>query len=341
YTLPLPALVLDVPDGAAVGSQWSVDGWTYQITSTQPGADALWTIEARERRGRRQTLSVSAESGSLVKATQDVFMGQGVRFELNLDQTSSEVLDNDVAERVGQLRSELLTLQAALKRRPDTQLSELSPRQVDDAKPQLASLTTLAVDTPLQESVLRIRRNVEQQARRIAQTMDRQKLLLDRAAPAFSLNLIGGGSLSSESLRQKTVVLHFWKYAEKPLSEPYGQVGYLEYLFNKYKQMNVDVIGVAMNQSLQQSETARAGQRTARKLAEFMKLSYRIGYDDGSLLRELGDPRDSAGQLPLWVVLSPAGKIIHYHSGFYEVDRQHGLKRLNDVLVKQIRANSN
>ncbi|MCP4505273.1 MAG: TlpA family protein disulfide reductase, partial [Fuerstiella sp.] len=142
----------------------------------------------------------------------------------------------------------------------------------------------------------------------------------------------------SKSLRGRIVVLHFWKYAEKPLSEPYGQVGYLEFLYNKYKQMNVDVIGVAMNRALLQSETARAGQRTARKLAEFMNLSYAIGYDDGSLLRELGDPRDSAGQLPLWVVLSPEGKIIHYHSGFYEVDRQQGLKQLNEVLTRRIRA---
>ena len=92
-----------------------------------------------------------------------------------------------------------------------------------------------------------------------------------------------------------------------------------------------------MNPLLQQSETARLGQRTARKLAEFMNLSYQIGYDDGSLLRELGDPRDSDGQLPLWVVLSPEGKIIHYHSGFYEIDRQQGLKELDEVLVAQIR----
>ncbi|MEO2015302.1 MAG: protein translocase subunit SecD, partial [Fuerstiella sp.] len=59
---------LDVPEGAAVGSQWSEDGWTYEITATQSGTDATWTIEAREGRGRRQTWNVSVESG-LLKAT--------------------------------------------------------------------------------------------------------------------------------------------------------------------------------------------------------------------------------------------------------------------------------
>ncbi|MDG1894171.1 MAG: TlpA disulfide reductase family protein [Fuerstiella sp.] len=341
YTLPLPSLALGIPDDAAVGSEWSVGGWSYEITATSSGDNAAWTIEARERRGRRQSMQVSRDSGSLIRATQDVFMGQGVRFELNLKQTSSETLGDDISDRVDQLRSELLTLQSALKRRPDTQLLELSPRQVDDSKSQLTSLTTLAADTPLQESVLRIRRNVEQQARRISQTMKRQNQLLGRDSPEFSLNLIGGGDFSSSSLRGKVVVLHFWKYAEKPLSEPYGQVGYLEFLYNRYKQLKVEVVGVAMNPMLQQSDTARLGQRTARKLAEFMNLSYQIGYDDGSLLRELGDPRDSDGQLPLWVVLSPEGKITHYHSGFYEIDRQQGLKELDDVLVSQIRAADN
>ena len=338
YSLPLPSLAPGVPDDAAVGSEWNVGGWSYEITGTSSGDDAAWTIEARERRGRRQSISVSRESGSLLVATQDVFMGQGVRFELNMKQSSSETLDDDVSDRVGQLRSALLTLQAALKRRPDTQLSELSPRQVNDAKSQLTSLTILAADTPLQESILRIRRDVEQQDRRISQTMDRRKQLVGRASPEFSLNLIGGGDFSSTSLRGKVVVLHFWKYAEKPLSEPYGQVGYLEFLYNRYKQMKVEVVGVAMNPMLQQSDTVRLGQRTARKLAEFMNLSYQIGYDDGSLLRELGDPRDSDGQLPLWVVLSPDGKITHYHSGFYEIDRQQGLKELDEVLVAEIRA---
>ncbi|MCP4172447.1 MAG: TlpA family protein disulfide reductase [Fuerstiella sp.] len=338
YTLRLPSLSLAVPNDAAVGSQWTASDWSYEITASQPGDDAAWTIESRERRGRRQLMKVSRESGALLTATQDVFMGQGVRFELTLKQTSSETLADNLSDRVGQLRSELLKLQAALNRRPDTQLSELSPRQVADSKSKLASLTMLAAETPLQESVLRIRRNVEQQARRISRTMNRQKQLLGRVSPEFSLNLVGGGNLPSSSLRGKVVVLHFWKYAEKPLSEPYGQVGYLEFLYNRYKPMNVEVVGVAMNQALQQSETTRLGQRTARKLAEFMNLSYRIGYDDGSLLRELGDPRVSDGQLPLWVVLSPEGRITHYHSGFYEIDRQQGLKELDDVLVAQIRA---
>ena len=130
----------------------------------------------------------------------------------------------------------------------------------------------------------------------------------------------------------KTVVLHFWNYSDKPLSEPYGQVGYLDFLSNQRKADNVAVVGIAMNSSLQQADQVRTAKRSARKLAEFMNLNYPIGYDSGALIREFGDPRESGGDLPLWVVISADGKVVHYHAGFYEVDQKAGLKELADVL---------
>ena len=168
--------------------------------------------------------------------------------------------------------------------------------------------------------------------------MDRQEKLLESEAPGFALNLVTGGSLNSKDLNGKTVVPHFWKYADKPLSEPYGQVGYLEFLYGKRSVNGVEVVGIAMNSALQDPQSNRAGQRSARKLIEFMNLSYPVGFDDGSLLRAFGDPRDDGGELPLWVVISPQGKVVHYHGGFYEIDQRQGLKRLDDVLIDQIRS---
>jgi peroxiredoxin len=165
--------------------------------------------------------------------------------------------------------------------------------------------------------------------------MKRQQQLVDKAAPSFRLNLVTSGTLESESLKGKVVILHFWKYSEKPLSEPYGQVGYLEFLSSRRKPQNVEVVGIATNPALRHNDSQHAGRRTARKLMEFMNLSYPVGYDDGGLLRELGDPRDSGGELPLWVVISSSGQVVHYHSGFYEVDQRLGLKELDDIIVAQ------
>lgn len=266
-------------------------------------------------------------------------MGQGEQFELSMTQLSAgQVVDAGV-QQTNQIMSNLLTLQSSLGRRPDTQQAELSPRQIAHTSSQTEKLTALAKGTPLQETILRLTRDVARQERRVAEVMKRQDQLINKTAPGFVLNLVSKGVLESQSLKGKTVVLHFWKYADKPLAEPYGQVAYLEFLYNKRKSMNVEVVGVAMNRSLQQSETSRLAVRSARKLTEFMNLSYPIGYDDGSLLRAFGDPRESGGQLPLWVVLSPQGTVIHYHSGFYEIDVREGLKELDEILLNQPVAN--
>lgn len=338
YNVLLPPLVLNLPDAAEEGSSWTAGDWTYEIDGTEKvGGLVTWTVQARERRGRRQSLSVAVDSGVLQKASQDVFMGQGERFELTLQRSSTKPVDEAVADRLGQLQSALLSLQAGLNRRPDSQLTELSTRQVEKTASQIPGLAALAKDTPLQETVFRISRDIDAQQRRVTEAMNRRRALLGKDAPKFTLSLVTSGTLSSESLKGKTVVLHFWKYADKPLSEPYGQVGYLEFLYGKRKLNGVEVVGVATNAALLRPETSRSGRRSARKLTEFMNLSYPIGYDNGSLLRTLGDPRADGGELPLWVVIAADGTITHYHGGFYEVDQRLGLKALDDVLVEEIR----
>jgi peroxiredoxin len=339
YTIALPPLSLQLPDDAQVGSSWEAIGWTFEISDADKvGEQSVWKVDARERRGRRQKLKVIKGSGLLQTASQDVFMGQGEQFELSLNQIVTKSVTEPAVQQTEQLASDLLTLQAKLARRPDTQLAELSARQITDTKQQLDNLSTLAKGTALQESVLRISQDIARQSRRVDEAMKRQQELSDKAAPEFTLKLVSGGTLESASLTGKTVVLHFWKYADKPLSEPYGQIGYLEFLFNKRKQTNVEVIGIAMNPALQQEDRLRSAVRSARKLTEFMNISYPIGYDDGSLLKAFGDPRDSGGDLPLWVVVSPAGKVVHYHSGFYEIDVREGLKQLDEIIIKQVQA---
>ena len=337
YNLPLPPLQLTLPKDVETGREWTTGTWTYTIAQK---SDQGWTIEARERRGRRQTLNVS-DGGTLLSARQDVFMGQGQRFEMSVTQSSTQAVAADVSEQTEQLLSKLLTLQSELQRRPDTQQYQLSDRQLEKAILRSSELGALAEGTPLEDAVFRIERDLGRQQKRSETAMKRRKKLLNKAAPGFVLNLIDGkSSLKSQDLKGKTVVLHFWKYADKPLSEPYGQVGYLEFLYGKRKFNDVEIIGVAMNKSYSQASTLKSGQRSSRKLVEFMNLSYPIGYDDGSLLRELGDPRESGGTLPLWVVISPAGQIVHYHAGFYEIDQRRGLKVLDDVIIEQVKSSA-
>lgn len=338
YSVGLPPLVVTIPEQAEVDTTWEYSGWTMRLLERRvlDGVDC-WMLEARERRGRRQVLFVESATGILVKSRTDVFLGQGDQFELTLNRTSTDQLAPETATRVMDLQARLLTLQKDLNRRTDAQHRELSARQVETAAQRRQPLHELADGTPLQELLMRLSTDVTRQQERLAASSARAGELLNSSAPRFSLNLIQGGSLDSDSLKGQVVVLHFWDYRDQPLMEPYGQTGYLDFIFNQRKKLNVQVVGVSTSQDFLTADNLARGKRSVRKLAEFMNLTYPIAWDDGSLLKSLGDPRESNGQLPLWVVLTPEGKVVHYHAGYYEIDPAKGLQQLDEILIEQIR----
>ena len=338
YLIGLPPFIVELPTDLAPDATWEQAGW--QMTAIERrsvnGVPA-WIVEARERRGRQQTLTVDAATGMTLRAEADVFMGQGDQFKLTLARASGKLLEQATSDKVIELEHELLALQTVLKRRPDAHLSELSARQIADVVAASDRLTVLATGTPLEMLVRQMKADVDQQQKRLASTASLATKLMNTDAPQFVLSLMDGRTLESESLKGKTVILHFWDYRDAPLSEPYGQTGYLEFLFNQKKKMNVTVVGVSTNPDLQTKENLSRGRRSVRKLSEFMNLSYPVGHDDGTLLKTFGDPRETRGQLPLWIVLNADSKVVHYHAGYYEVDAAQGLKDLEAVLAELIR----
>ncbi|MFY8058627.1 MAG: peroxiredoxin family protein, partial [Planctomycetaceae bacterium] len=293
WFLALPPLKVALPADIQPGHAWNQNGWQLTATESRTVENLqIWQLEAREPRGRRQSLQVDATSGTLVRAEADIFMGQGDQFLLTLVRSATKRLTADEAQAVDKSRAALLQLQAKLGRRPDAQLAELSQRQVTDAAAVLDELTTLAAGTTLERLTRQIRADVEIQKKRLESAAGRAASLMSSQAPDFTLNLATGGTLSSDMLKGKTVILHFWDYRDSPLSEPYGQTGYLEFLYNRLRNQNLLVVGISTNGDLQTPENLARGRRAARKIAEFMNLSYPIGYDDGTLLKTLGDPRE-------------------------------------------------
>jgi peroxiredoxin len=332
-SIHLPPLVVELPQDIAVESRWQDGLWTYQaVDETQLDGTVVWQINASERRGRRQDITVDAKTGLLVQAKLDVFMGRGDRFVLSLQRTESQDLTPPESQRITATESLLLNLQTTMKRRADSQHRNLTPRQVAAVEQQLPDLLAAAGESPLTELVQRIQTDLtRQQARLQAGTAQADKMI-GQKAPQFSLNLIDGTVLDSDDTQGGMTVLHFWDYRNTSLSEPYGQTGYLEFLHSQDRAQPIRVIGVSTNAEFHSADTLGRAKRSARKLAEFMNLSYEIGYDDGALLRSMGDPREAAGQLPLWVVINPDGRIVHYHTGHYEIDAREGLKELRAQL---------
>ncbi len=337
YLIGLPPLVVDLPENIQPDATWESGGWQMvAIEQRTENNTTAWIVEARERRGRHQTLTVDAATGITLRAEADVFMGQGDQFRLTLARSSVNSLEQTAADKMVDLQQALTALQATLKRRPDAHLNELSGRQISDAVASIDKLSALAAATPLEILVRQMKTDIEQQKKRMELSASRADKLINTDGPSFSLSLVGGNMLESSSLKGKIVILHFWDYRDAPLSEPYGQTGYLEFLYNQKKKLNIEVVGVSTNPDLQSTENLNRGRRSARKLSEFMNLTYPVGYDDGSLLQAFGDPRENRGQLPLWIVINTDGKVSHYHAGFYEVDDAQGLKELDAVLASLI-----
>ena len=213
---------------------------------------------------------------------------------------------------------------------------ELSEQQVAMATRAVTGLEKTAANTPLNDFVTSIAQDLKIQQRRHSELNTLGANLVGKPAPTFELMSLKEQTLAAADHKGKIVVLHFWKYASEPLEEPYGQVGYLDFLNNKRKRLGVKVYGIAVNDRLSDPSQKSKALRSIRKLREFMNLSYDVTIDNGDVLNSFGDPREVGGKLPLWVVIDAAGTVSHYHAGFHEVDRRAGLKKLDDVVVDLI-----
>jgi peroxiredoxin len=199
----------------------------------------------------------------------------------------------------------------------------------------------MAESTPFEQLVATIKSDVVAQLKRVGSVDNLANKFVGKKAPKFKLSSLTGKPIRASERAGKIVVLHFWEYQGKPLVEPYGQVGYLDFLNGKRRKLGVKIYGVAVDARLAKRSTTPAALRSIRKLKSFMNLSYEVAVDDGTTLKLFGDPRAVGAKLPLWVVIDTDGKIKHYKAGFYKIRADEGLRTLDTELIRLIRANRN
>jgi len=214
------------------------------------------------------------------------------------------------------------------------ELSEAQIKLVADALPQLRKESA---DTSFSSLISAISKDLKAQLQRIDEVARLADKFVGKPAPNFSLRLTDKSEVSSESLKDKITVLHFWEYQGEPLVEPYGQVGYLEFLYSRRRKLGVEVYGVAIDSRIAEQQSAPAAYKSIQKLRSFMNLTYPIAADDGKLLARFGEPTKYGAKLPLWVVIGPDGSVAHFHAGLYKINPDEGLRELDDLLVKLLR----
>jgi hypothetical protein len=334
--LPLPWLFAPHPPTA--GLKWSADPWSYEVLA----ADKLdnrpvWKVQVSNRFGRNRLLSVDRDSPLVVDVQQRLFMGMGEEYELEMRLVGVTKLDAANWQETQRGFQALAELRSAINRPPRTEDPSLSPDELAALSAKLPALQA-AVTTPgLLRIVQAARRDTGAQTDRAESIKELAAKQLGRQVEEFELAGLDGGKLALGALKGHVAVLHFWEYRDTPLKEPYGQVGYLDFLNQRRKADGVNVVGIAVDGRLADEESRGAVVRSVRRLRSFMNLGYTIWLDDGKLLKQFGDPRILGADLPLFVVIGPAGKVVHYHVGHYDVDRVEGLRELDAAVAAALK----
>lgn len=337
--LPAPRMVLgeasdnDARKKPEIGAKWTADERDFEILRTQSvDGRTAWVVEVRNQFGVQRRVWVDQESGIVLQEEDRVFMDQGTEYRLALELADVEFLEPaSLAARQASYTA-LVQLHAKLKRAPRTTDEKLTPAQLKVLAANLPAART-AVEGPATRLLAAAERDLKQQESRTSALDKVTAEQVGRKPTAFEIAGLDGATLRGEELSGAVTVLHFWDYRDEPLKEPYGQVGYLEFLYDKHKDKGLRLFGVAVDGRFQQPAGAKGAAVGVRKLKNFMNLSYPILFDGGELVREFGDPRLQGGELPLFVVVGPEGKIVHYKVGHYPVDREAGLKQLDAVVT--------
>lgn len=338
YTVPVALPFFPEFNRLEPGAAWEHDGIAFEVADERTvDGHRCWRVRVRTGPARTHTLLIRQDRPLVMEASQTVFMGQGDRFQLTFQLTDSGDLEQDRAEKLGKATAALLELKSELERDEHDRFAPLSSEQVNKATGHAAALAAAAEETPLADFVKGAAEDLRTRVDRMSRVDGLAKEMVGQPAPKFTLTDLSGKPVDTDDYSGKLTILHFWEYRDEPLEQPYGQVGYLEFLNARWSEKNVAVYGIAIDSRLTSSETRAEGIRSIRRLQQFMRLGYDITYDSGAVLNAFGNPTRLGEELPLWVVISPQGRVVHYKTGYYEVDNQVGLKELDGIVQEHLR----
>lgn len=318
--------------------EWDEGGLRYRVLEDQTiNSQPCRRLEINGDQGRRTTLSIAKSTGLILAANHRFFVGQGERHDLNLRCDEVTTPAAELVTAWGQGVQPLIDLREALRSGAESLADEpLTEAQIALAQKSLVTVDRLTDGTPFATLAAVIRSEVTAGSQRAEAVADLARRFVGRPVPPLRLQLLDGGEPINLAKPGVVTVLHFWEYRDAPLTDPYGQVGYLDFLVQRYSQQKVQVYGVISDKRLEVAKTAPLARRSAMKLKEFMNFGYPLGEELEKALAALGDPRTFEVDLPLWVVIGPEGTILHYHVGIYQVDPSEGLTELDAVIKSSL-----
>ena len=351
YVLFVPFPYFEFADRLAKDARWEASResefvnqrdsapWKYRVASSaKVGSHDCWRVDVSNNFGPQESVWIDKANALLVKAERRIVLGRGETYLFRTVLDSVTPLSDESLNRVRRPLAGLLRLQDELKRSDDDKSPELTNAQLDLASAALKSLEPQAESTPFDQLVAAIGRDVNAQSRRSGDVESLAKRFIGKPSPALQLKSLDGEAIPATEHAGKIVLLHLWSYQGEPFPpEPYGQVGFLDYLYHRRNKLGLQVYGVAVDRRLADKTQAPAILRSIKKLQDFMNLSYPLAIDDGTLLEKFGDPERVGAKLPLWVLIDRSGTVVEYKVGNYDIKADTGLSQLDKKVLALIR----
>lgn len=336
-TVPLLGPVFLAKETLTEGASWQNGRLEFHVQGLEKIADReAWRIDVRNPFGHKRSLWVEPQTGVILQLTETVFIGQGQEHELRYSLADRKSADESDRSAFLQGITSLEQLRSQLGVTPRTSWNGWKEEQLTTLRSKLPAIAKLAEVPQIKPLVEAIERDAKEQKDRLGAVGALRDKLVGSAAPKFELADLTGQKTGADSLRGKVTVLHFWEYQDARLEEPYGQVAYLDFLHRNRKSEHVAILGVHVDERLNDAAARSKSTQSARRFHSFMNLSFPLLLDGGAVLKSFGDPRGTGAKLPLFVVIGRDGKVVHYHVGTYEVNRDRGLEELDKVIQKAL-----
>ncbi len=333
YTLPVLVAGPTPGERWKTGLRWESDGLGHEVVEeVRVGEQPAFIVQVRSPIGWKRQVVQAGTAQRILELSERFFIGQGSRHLLTVRLLERRAIDPAMGERWQMAWREFDGLRQAIEENPNASNGERTSWRA-----RLVQLHETAPE-PWQRLAHSALQQIDQQQTRQAGLEHVRRQALTKSLPQLQAEAVTGTVPSQEQLARRVVVLHFWDYRDQPLHEPYGQVGYLDFLYRKYSDQGLVILGVVTNQQSESPTGKRTAALGARKFAQFMNLAYPVVQDGGALLRHVGDPRLHDGELPLFVVADRSGRIIHYRVGFYPADTQRGLVELENVIRQALQS---
>jgi len=351
YAFHVPFPYFEFADRLAADARWEASResdfanqrdsapWKYHSSLARKiGTRDCWRVDVTNNFGPQESLWIEKGTPLVVKAERRIVIGRGEVHLLKMELESVTPVGDEPLRRIRRPLDRLLRLQEELKRAEDEKSAELSEAQLKAAGAALKTLEQEADGTPFDRFVASIVRDVNTQSRRSGDVGSLAKRFVGKSAPPLALKSLDNETIDPAERAGKIVLLHFWSYQGEPFPpEPYGQVGFLDYLHNRRKKVGLKVYGVAVDRRLSDKSLAPAVVRSVRKLQGFMNLSYPLALDDGSLIEKFGDPERVGAKLPLWVLIDPEGNVVEYKVGHFDIKSDEGLVQLDKAIIALVK----